>query len=357
MKKILIWGFVTVGALALIMWKLNANKKANEAKIEFVKQSNIGDVPVLVQTVSSSDFSNTFQANGNFEPVRELSYLAETSGRITKLLVDEGSVVKQGQPLAYIDGQILNTDLESAKANLSQLKVDAERYEAAFQTGGVTRKQVDDAKLQYEIAKTRYEAANRRVSDTYVKAPISGIINKKYVELGAYLSVGNKMFDIVDVSRLKLAVSVPEAQVVALKKGQKVEVTSNVFPETKYEGVITFIAAKGDNSLNYPVEMEVTNLGDKELKAGMYGTAHFSDPTAEKAIFIARTAFVGGVNSNEVYVMEGNVAKKRKVVAGRIIGDKVEVRQGLKEGETVITSGQINLTDGATVTVQRGAAK
>ncbi|WP_212001116.1 efflux RND transporter periplasmic adaptor subunit [Chitinophaga sp. HK235] len=355
MKKFIIWGLVTVGAVVLIMWKLNANKKANEAKTEFVKESNNGAVPVLVQRVSTNDFTQGFLANGNFAPIRELSYLAETSGRITKLLVDEGSVVKQGQAIAYIDGQIVSTDLSSAKANLDQLKVDKERYESAFKTGGVTQKQVDDVRLQYDIAKSNYEAAGRRVSDTYVKAPISGIINKKYVEQGAYLSPGNKMFDIVDVSRLKLAVAVPEAQIVALKKGQKVKVTSNVFPEASYEGTITFIAAKGDNSLNYPVEMEVNNVADKELKAGMYGTAHFEAPQASKTMFIARTAFVGGVSSNEVYVMEGKVAKKRKVIAGQIIGDQVEIRGGLNEGDTLIISGQINLTDGTPVTVQGGS--
>jgi membrane fusion protein (multidrug efflux system) len=353
MKKFIIWGVVTIGAVVLIMWKLNTNKKTNEAKTEFVKQSNMGDIPVLVQQVTRNDFSQGFLANGNFAPIRELSYLAETAGRITKLLVDEGSVVRQGQPIAYIDAQIVSTDLESAKVNLHQLKVDKERYESAFQTGGVTQKEMDNARMQYEIAKTRYEAASRRVSDTYVKAPISGIINKKYIEQGAYLSVGNKMFDIIDVSRLKLAVTVPEGQVVNLKVGQRVKVTSNVFPETNYDGTITFIAAKGDNSLNYPIEMEVNNYPGKQLKAGMYGTAHFSYPQTDKAIFIARTAFVGGVNSNEIFIMEGNVAKKRKVVAGRIIGDQVEVREGLNEGDTVITSGQINLTEGATVAVQR----
>ncbi|MFB6455856.1 efflux RND transporter periplasmic adaptor subunit [Chitinophaga sp. Hz27] len=355
MKKFIIWGLVTVGAVVLIMWKLNANKKANEDKINFVKESNIGDVPVLIQKVTRNDFAQGFLANGNFTPVRELSYMAETNGRITKLLVDEGSAVKQGQVIAYIDGQLFNTDLESAKANLQQLKVDKERYEAAFQTGGVTQKQVDDARLQYDVAKTRYEAASRRLSDTYVKAPISGVINKKYIEQGAYLSAGNKMFDIVDVSRLKLAVNVPEGQVVFLKKGQKVEVSSSVYPEAKYDAVITFIAAKGDNSLNYPVEMEVANQSAKELKAGMYGTAHFATPETDKAMFIARTAFVGGVNGNQVYVMDGNKAKIRKVIAGRIIGDQVEIREGLNEGETVITSGQINLTDGASVTVQQAA--
>lgn len=353
MKKILIWSAVTIAAVVLIMWKLGANKKANEAKTEFVKQSNSGEVPVLVEKVAKTDFSQGFLANGNFEPIRELEYLAETSGRITKLLVDEGSVVKQGQNIAKIDDEIVGTDLEQARASLEQLKVDKERYESAFQTGGVTQKQVDDIRLQYDLAKSKYEAASRRIRDTYVKAPISGIINKKYVELGAYVSPGNKMFDIVDVSRLKLAVAVPEMQVVQLKVGDKVRVSSNVFPEASYEGRITFIAAKGDNTLNYPVEMEVTNISGKQLKAGMYGTAHFEMPDMAPAVLVPRTAFVGGVNSNQVYVMEGNTAKLRKVVAGRILGDRVEIRDGLHEGETVITSGQINLVDGSKVIVQK----
>jgi membrane fusion protein, multidrug efflux system len=353
MKKILIWSAVTIAAVVLIMWKLGANKKANEAKTEFVKTSNAGDVPVLVEKVVKSDFSEGFLANGNFTPFRELSYLAETSGRITKLLVDEGTVVKQGQAIAYVDGEILGTDLQAAKTNLEQLRVDKERYEAAFKTGGVTKKQVDDATLQYELSKTKYAAASRRVGDTYIKAPISGVINKKYIELGAYLSPGNKMFDIVDVSRLKLAVSVPEMQVVNLKEGDNVKVTSSVFPEVSYEGRVSFIAAKGDNTLNYPVEMEVTNNSGKQLRAGMYGTAHFEMKNAVPAILVARTAFIGGVNSNQIYVLENNTAKVRKVVAGRIYGDRVEIREGLNEGETVITSGQINLVDGSKVSVQK----
>ena len=340
-----------IAALALIVWKLNANKKANTAKTDFVKESNSGDVPVLVAKVAVTDFTQGFTANGNFEPIRELTYLSEVTGRITQLMVDEGSVVRQGQQIARIDDQVLGTDLDIAKANIAQLKVDKERYENAFTTGGVTQKQVDDARLQYNTAVSRLEAANRRVSDTYVKAPISGIINKKYIEQGAYLSPGNKMFDIVDVSKLKLSVSVPEAQVVSLKNGDNVKVTCNVYPETTYTGRVTFIAAKGDNTLNYPIEMEVSNIDGKPLKAGMYGTAHFGAATATPMILIPRTTFVGGVNSNQIYVLQGDTAKLKTVVAGRIFGEQVEIREGLTAGETVITSGQINLTDGAVVTV------
>ncbi|WP_295126031.1 efflux RND transporter periplasmic adaptor subunit [uncultured Chitinophaga sp.] len=352
MKKVIIYGLITIGALALIMWKLSANKKQNTEKTEFVKQSNSGEVPVLVEKAARTNFDRQFNANGNFAPLRELTYLSETSGRITKLLVDEGSFVSQGAIIARVDDELLGTDLKSAEVNMKQLKVDMERYENALKNGGVTQKQFDDTKLQYELAVAKFDAASRRIKDTYVKAPIQGTINKKYVEQGSYLSPGTKMFDIVDVSRLKLAVSVPEAQVINLKLGDVVKVSSNVYPEVSYQGKITFIASKGDNTLNYPVEMEINNVSGKPLKAGMYGTALFEMPKMDPAILIARTAFVGGVNSNTVYVMEGNAAKLRKVVAGRIFGEKVEIRDGLNEGEVVITSGQINLADGAKVTVQ-----
>ena len=113
MKKVLIYGTLTIAALAAIIWKLNANKAANVAKTEFVKQSNTGDIPVVTEKATRVDFDQQFAANGNFEPFKELTYLAEASGRINQLLVDEGSYVKQGQILARVDDEIVGTDLAS----------------------------------------------------------------------------------------------------------------------------------------------------------------------------------------------------------------------------------------------------
>lgn len=352
MKKALLYGSIVIVAFVLIAWKLNSNKKENAKQTEIVKEGNTGVVPVLVQKISLTEPDQNFLANGNFAPVHEIQLLSEISGRIKELYVKEGSVVKQGQVLARVDNEVINADLQSARSSLSQAKVDKERYEKAFQSGGVTQKQVDDMKVQYENAEAKYVAARRKVDDSYIKAPISGTINAKYVEVGSYLALSTKLFEIVDINRLKLAVTVPEAQVVNLQNGQNVVVTSNVFPEANYNGKISFIAAKGDNSMNYPVEIEVTNIAGKELKAGMYGTANFEMPKQQPSIFVPRTAFYGGVNSNLVFVFDNGVAKTRKVVAGRILGDKVEVRDGLKEGETVITSGQVNLADGVKVSIQ-----
>ena len=202
-------------------------------------------------------------------------------------------------------------------------------------------------------ARAAVEAQNIRVKNTNVKATIAGVINKRNIEPGSVVAPGTPLFDIVNVSKLKLKVAVNENEIVNLKVGQNVKVTASVLPNEEFVGKISFIAPKADASLNFPVEIEVSN--NNKLRAGMYGTAVFSsskDTGATKALaVIPAKAFINGVSSNKVFVVENNVAKLTDVVSGRVVGDYVEILSGLKQGATVVTSGQINLTDGAKVKV------
>jgi len=196
--------------------------------------------------------------------------------------------------------------------------------------------------------------AKINVGDTRVKAPISGFINKKYIEPGSILTgmPATALFDIVNVSKLKLVVTVNENQVASLKTGDHINVTASVYPDKNFSGKITFIAAKADESLNFPVEIEITNNVNNDLKAGMYGTANFASKQQKQNLMVVpRNAFVGSVSSNQIFVVEKGIAKLRKVTAGRILGDKVEIINGLTDGETVIVTGQINLQDGNTVEI------
>ena len=136
-----------------------------------------------------------------------------------------------------------------------------------------------------------------------------------------------------------------------MRNGDKVNVTASVYPEVTYEGVVTFIAAKSDASLNYPVEIEIKNIPGKALKAGMYGTAHFKPAKEISSLMIPRSAFQGGINSNRIFLNENGKAKLHTVVAGRAYGDLVEIREGLKDGDQVIVTGQINLVDGKEIVV------
>jgi len=353
MKRVIIIIVVIVVALGGIAYVLSNNKKKNEAKTAFIAQGG-GAVAVRIATVEKKVVDLDFVANGNFVPKQELNFLSENAGRVSKIYVDEGDHVTKGQVLARVDAEIINTDKETAEANYQNALRDEARYQSSYETGGVTQQQLDQAKLATQNAKLRLQASQRKVSDANIKAPITGIINKRYIEVGAFVNTqGTQLFEIVDVSKLKLRVNVNESQVANLKIGDKIDIKSSVFPTEKFNGKVTFIAAKADGTLNFPIEIEVDNNAKSSLKAGMYGTAVFNFPKQAPGILIPRTAFVGSVSSNQVFMLDkaNNTSKIRQVIAGRILGDSVEILEGLNEGETVITSGQINLAEGTPVSI------
>lgn len=346
--KIIITVVVVVAVVVLIGWVLTNNKKKNEAQTAAVEQTN-GAIAVKTDTVKRQQLQLDFTANGNFIAATDIKFGAEKSGRVIQILVDEGSVVRKGQLLVKVNPDQLSVDVENARATYNNALRDKQRYENAFATGGVTKQQVDQADLTLKNAEAKLKQANISLNDANIIAPVNGIVNKRYVEPGAVLAPGTELFDIVDVSRLKLKVTVNESQVTLLKKGDKVTIKAGVFPDKTFQGTISFIAPKADESLNFAVEMEVPNQDNNILKAGMYGTAMFAFPQSAPGLVIPRSAFVGSVSSNQVFILDKDKARLRKVTGGRIAGNTVEVLEGLKEGEIVISSGQINLVDSTSV--------
>ncbi|WP_412464074.1 efflux RND transporter periplasmic adaptor subunit [Flavobacterium mekongense] len=353
MKKSIITIVVIVVAIGSIAVVLNNIKKDNAEKTAIVAAKNAA-VSVKTATAKIEEVSLDFVSNGNFEPIQELTFSAEKSGKVIKVLVKEGDYVSVGQTLAIMRGDVINVTAQNANAVYQNAVTDYKRFENAFKTGGVTKQQLDQAKLALDNAKTNLTQANINVSDTKIKAPISGFINKKYIEPGSILTgmPATSLFDIVNVSKLKLKVTVNENQVASLKVGTSVKVTSNVYPDKEFSGKISFIAPKADTSLNFPVEIEIENNASNDLKAGMYGTAKFASNKQKQSLMVVpRNAFVGSVSSNQIFVVENDIAKLKNVTAGRILGDKVEILNGLSDGDTVVVTGQINLQDGNKVEI------
>jgi RND family efflux transporter MFP subunit len=350
MKKIvyIIIGVAVLGLGAFILMK---NKEKNEAETSLVSKKN-ASVAVRIDTVKTEVPDLDYIANGTFEPSQQLEFPAENSGRVVRVLVDEGDMVKKGQTLAVIKGDQLSIELQNAKAAYQTALADSQRYENAFKTGGVTRQQLDQAKLNLVNAKARLDQAQINYGDASIKSSINGIVNKRNIEPGSVVSPGTVLFELVNVSTLKLKVTVNEQQVTTLKIGSPVKVTASVYPDKEFDGKITFIAPKADASLNFPVEVEIANNPGNELKAGMYGSAIFNSGKAkqEPIMAISRKAFVGGVGNNQVFVVKDSIAYLKKIVSGRILGEEVEVVKGLNEGDIVVVSGQINLQDSTKVT-------
>lgn len=350
MKKYIITIIVVLACLAGIIFVLNKNKQQNEAETAIVAQQN-ASVAVRVDTARNEMMDTRYIANGTFLPNQELTLAAETNGRVVRVLVEEGARVSVGQTLATIEGDKLNVGVQNAQAVFSSAQADVERYESAYATGGVTKQQLDQMKLQFENAKNNLKSAQLTAADITIKSSINGIVNVKSIEPGSYVSPGTPAFEIVNVSTLKLRVNVDEKNVASLNVGQPIKVNVGVYPNREFEGKITFIAPKADNSLNFPVEIEIRNNPNNEIRAGMYGTAVFGDQEQVNALIIPRVAFVGSISSNDVFVVQDSLAQLVKVGSGRTFGDMVEVTGGLEAGDVVITSGQINLLNGTPVQI------
>ncbi len=265
--------------------------------------------------------------------------------------MDEGSRVGAGQTLAVVEGDKLNVNVSNAQAAYDIAQSNLQRYQSALTTGGVTQAQVDQMRLQFENAKNNLKSAKLTAGDVTIKTSVSGIVNSRKIEPGAYVSPGTPAFDIVNVSTLKLRVNVDEKNVATLRVGQTVEVLASVYSDKKFTGRITFIAPKSDGSLNFPVEIEIANNPNNDLRAGMYGTAVFGGSGTASALVIPRTAFVGSISDNKVFVLRNGKAIETKVQSGRSFGDLIEITSGLQAGDQVIISGQINLLDQTAVEV------
>lgn len=342
MKRIIISSSIAIATIAGIIFVLNKNQNANAKATEIVAQKNTA-VTVRAEVAENRALNLEYITNGVFSAKQEVMISAEVSGKVARVLVAEGAFVKAGQTLAIIEADKQNVTVSNAQAVYNNAKAEVERFENAFKTGGVTKQQLDQVKLQLENAKNNLRSAQLTASDVNITASFAGIVNKRMIEPGSYVNPGMQLFEVVNVSTLKLRINVDEKNIASISIGQSVKVETPVLPNQSWEGVVTFIAPKADASLNFPVELEIRNNANNDLKAGMYGTARFGADGTSNVFAIPRTAFVGNVSSNQVFVVKEGKAMLTQVVPGRNFGDYVEIISGVQQGEQVITTGQINL--------------
>lgn len=349
MKKI-ITGVVVV----LLIVAAGFRMYSNHEKINSTKNLNSGIssvVSVQAYTVKSMKIDQTLNLVGVLSANSEVNIVAEAQGKMTSLNVELGQVKGQGSVIATIDNKLKELAVRSAQVALAKQKRDLSRYENLVKGGGAPQQQLDDARTSYENAVITLEQNQKQLSDATVKSPISGVITKKLVDKGAFVNVGTTIASIVDISKLKLKLNVSESNVYKLKVGEKVQVTTDIYAGSTFDGKITFVSSKGDENHNYDVEVQVANSGKNQLRAGTFANATINQTSVGNKLYIPREALQGSTRDAKVYVAENGKAQLRSIEVSEADNKYLEVKSGLKEGEVVVTSGQINLEDGKGIKV------
>jgi RND family efflux transporter MFP subunit len=157
--------------------------------------------------------------------------------------------------------------------------------------------------------------------------------------------------NVVDVSRLKVKLSVAEKDAFRLKAGDAVEVTTDVYPGVKFPGKISTLSAKADEAHTYPIEIVLNNAKDHPLRAGMFGKVMFISIGRTEVVTIPRQALVGSLKNPQVFVLEQQIARLRTIIVGGESGTELGIVGGLKDGDLVVVNGQNNLKDSVSVEV------
>lgn len=348
MKKIIII-VIAVAVLSLIAWRLVSNQEKINAKKDI--STDLPYVSVEVSPVEKMSLSDSLQLLGSLDAYSEINITAQSSGIITALNAELGQSKSKGNIIATIDNKLKQLAVQTARISVAKLKKDLERYENLYEGGTVTEQQLNEAQNLYDNAEIQLEQAEKQLADATITSPINGVITKKSVEQGEYINMGSPVATIIDVSKLKVKLNVSETNVYLLKLGDKAFITTDVYPGATFEGNISFISPKGDESHNYPVEIEIANNKEYPLKAGTFVSVMIDLPPRAEALYIPREALQGSVTDAAVYIAENDKAVLRNIVAGSGNDKYIQVISGLKVGEKIIITGQVNLTDGKAIKI------
>ncbi len=348
MKKLKIIGIAVLVLGGLITILLN-----NRAKLQAkTTDSKINAYPIVVSKAEKREVERNLSLVGTITANNDVAVVSESQGRVVAVYANVGDYKTAGSVLFQLDDELKEAAYKTAEVNYEKAKKDFERYQALHKDASVTDAQFEAARLAFLSAEAQYITAKRQYNDTKIKAPISGVITSRLVDLGNYVNTNNVVANIVDISKLKVKLNVAEKDAFKLKPGDEVEVTTDVYPGQTFKGKIEYISAKGDELHTYPVEISLLNSKQFPLKAGMFGRVSFTSIQKSESVVIPREALVGSIKDARVFTVENGIAKLKKVVIGSTYNSHLEVLSGLKEGETVVVNGQNNLQDNDNVTIK-----
>ncbi len=333
------------GCTAILL--LNKKKIDEKSRLE----GNLESIPVYVMEVKMATLGGDFEVNGSFVPAHELTLMSEGQGKVVELAVNTGDVVQAGQVIAKLDDELVRSQLALANASLDKARADLKKYEGLLKADAISGQQVEDVRLGLKKAETDVTTLKKQLDFATIKAPIQGTITRRAIEKGSLMMPGSPVVDIVDISRLKFIANVAESEVVRIRKGEQIRITSSLYPGIKYEGKVVSVGVKADDARRFPVEIEMVNNAANPIKAGMFGTALFGEGSPRNALLIPRNSIVGSIKTPKVYLVENNIAVMRDIRIGSANDHDVEVLDGLKAGDVIVTSGQINLDNNVSVKV------
>jgi len=315
-----------------------------------IQVSSATAVRVDVARLELSDASLDMTFPGEIEAARDALLATPSGGRVERVLVSPGDAVRTGSLLVSVDRALHQAGLEQAQAQAALAASELYRVEKMGDLASPA--QMQSAETRSLVADAAVGRAEALLSHAEVRAPFSGIVSDVAAEVGEVAAPGVPLVRLVQIHPVKVNLSVPDRDVVALQSGLPAHVQVGALMET-WEGIISHISPAANlKTRTFSVEVQVENSGSR-LRPGMVAQVAVSKPIATGAMVIPQDWVVTGLQEQGVFLLENGVASWRTVELGAVIHDQVVVDSGLTAGDLVVVAGHRGLADGDRLLVAR----
>lgn len=333
MKKLIIFAAAAV-VLASCGNSQTATTEASAERVEVVE----------LTTLHTREIQREITLSSNLQGYETVNVAPSVTGQIEHIYVEVGDRVKAGDMLVRMDQQQYNT----TKLSIANLETEMTRMEGLIQTGSVSQQQYDQTKLSLDQTK---ENLTFLETNTYVKAPFTGVISAKNYEDGELYS-GQAIVVLTQVDQLKTLVAIPESYIPQIKEGMRLTLRSEVYPDKEFPATIEVVYPTVDASTHtFQVKVVIPNKSGL-LRPGMYVTTTLG-LGKEKVITAPYSTVLKLVGANDRYVFINNNGRAQRVTVemGQRFGDDVEIiAPEIVDGVQLVTKGEARLIDGVKIT-------
>ena len=315
------------------------------------------------ETISSAvvveeKWQDSLFAIGTITAVQGVTVTPEVPGAVIEIAFEAGATVAQGDVLVRFDTSSEVAQLKALEAQAEWAKINVERMRKLRTENTVAASELDQAEASFKQANANADAIRAVIAKKTIRAPFAGRLGVRQINLGQYLEAGKPVVSLQSLDRVYADFSLPQQELSRLKTGMKVRVTTDSYPEQKFEGVLTTINPGLDkDTRSIGLQATLDNPGQL-LRPGMFARTEILLPGEQVVAVIPATSVLSAPYGDSVFVIETKTdsegrptlaVRQQLVRTGRARGDLVVVETGLKPGDRIVKAGLFKLRGGMSV--------
>ncbi len=310
-------------------------------------------IPVEVMTVNENLQTSSRDYVGVIEEESSSALSFQVQGNVVEVFVGEGERVKEGQVLAKLNDDNLQSTYNAAKASLKQAEDAMERLQKLYDNQSLPEMKYVEVQSKLEQARSMEEVALKNLNESRLTAPFDGVIGKRYVEVGENVMPGQMVFTLLKIDRVKVKISVPENEIAGINGNCQASMSVGALGNKTFTGSISEKGIVANPvSHTYDARMVLSNVS-RELMPGMVCRVQVHDNTVPSSIVLPNNAVqISDRNERFVWCVREGKAVKVPVVTGDLTATGLIVKDGLTAGDQVITGGYQKVSEGMKVKVQ-----